>query len=117
MDLDNKTVKIPKNISEHFLNKVPRKITLYGIDPEYDIELGKKRIYRPISGSININEYENIKDFKDNVTARKANSNDMKNISKIVQKLDLIQYNATAVLPGDVPENAMDITAEALKQC
>ncbi|HEB30468.1 MAG TPA: hypothetical protein ENI15_06290, partial [Spirochaetes bacterium] len=80
-------------------------------DPKYDIELGKKRVYRPISGSINIHEYENVKDYKKDITTRKANSRDVKNIAKIVQNLSFIHYNATAVLPNDVPEKAMDITA------
>jgi trimethylamine--corrinoid protein Co-methyltransferase len=111
VDLDHKTVKIPKKIAGYFLSRVPREITFYAIDPRYDIVLGKMRLYRPISGSININEYENVTALNSEIAARKATSNDAKNIAKIVQKLDLIHYNATAVLPGDVPQNAMDIAA------
>ena len=111
VDFDNRTIKIPRKVADYFLRKVPREITLYAINPKYDIELGKNRVYRPISGSININEYENVKDCEKGITTRKANSRDVENIAKIVQHLDLIHYNATAVLPGDVPEHLMDITA------
>jgi trimethylamine--corrinoid protein Co-methyltransferase len=119
VDLGNRTIKIPRKVADYFLKKVPGEITLYAIDPKYDIELGKKRVYRPISGSININEYEYVTDFKKDITTRKANSKDVENVAKIVQYLDLIHYNATAVLPNDVPEQVMDITAAKIcfKNC
>jgi trimethylamine--corrinoid protein Co-methyltransferase len=103
IDEHNKNVRIPKKVSEYFLSKIPHNILLYAVDPRCDIEMGKKRLYRPISGTIY------MLDNGDRV--RKSSLNDMRNIAKIVQKLDLMSFNSTAVLPFDVPNEVRDIAA------
>jgi trimethylamine--corrinoid protein Co-methyltransferase len=103
VDFETKTIKIPRKISEFFIKKVPEKIKLYGINPEFDIELNSEPLYRPISGTINI--YEEFQ------TIRKPEKKDVEKIAKIVENLDLMHINATAVLPFDVPISAMDVTA------
>ncbi|MCL4377594.1 MAG: trimethylamine methyltransferase family protein [Actinobacteria bacterium] len=60
IDIENKTIKIPKITSEYFLSKIPKNITFFAVNSEFDIKLDKRRIYRPISGCINI-----IDDFYD----------------------------------------------------
>jgi trimethylamine--corrinoid protein Co-methyltransferase len=94
-DMADKTVKIPVEVSEYFLEKIPKKMTFFAVDPRYDLIVGKKRLYRPISGTIKIIENEDV---------RSTTTEDMQNISKIVQKLDFMHFNATAVIPFDVPD-------------
>jgi trimethylamine--corrinoid protein Co-methyltransferase len=103
IDLSNRSIRISKKVSEDFLTKIPKKIKLYGIDSKYDIELGKQKYYRPISGTINI--------IKDYVNVRKPTKKDVKNVAKVVQNLDFIHFNATAVHPFNVPNDVMDIAA------
>jgi trimethylamine--corrinoid protein Co-methyltransferase len=95
-------VRIPQNVAKHFLTKIPDKVTFYAADPRHDIELGEKRYYRPISGTIGIIENNRV---------RRPTVNDMGSISKIVQKLDCMNFNATSVIPFDVPDNVQVIAS------
>jgi trimethylamine---corrinoid protein Co-methyltransferase len=103
VDLIKKNIKIPKKVAEYFLKKIPKEIVLYGIDPKYDIKLGSKRLYRPISGTINIcDDYCNI---------RKPLEKDVIKVARIVENLELIHFNATSMLPFDAPLSIIDVAA------
>ncbi|UCB47226.1 MAG: trimethylamine methyltransferase family protein [Spirochaetota bacterium] len=97
IDMSNKQMKIPRDIVTHFLSKVPDNVTLYAIDSKYDLELGKQTYFRPISGTIGI--------IENRMDVRKPTVQDMCTISKLVQGLESMHFNATSVIPFDVPEN------------
>ena len=102
IDFENKIIKIPRKTANYFLTVLPKKIKMFAIDPKFDIDLGKKTLYRPISGCISIVDENNFK---------RADSDDVKTVAKLVQNLDFMDFNATAILPSDVAEKAMDVTA------
>jgi trimethylamine--corrinoid protein Co-methyltransferase len=99
-DTGSKTVKIRKEIAEYFIAKIPGDMTFFAVDPRYDLKVGEKRLYRPISGTINVLDHDDV---------RRPTTDDMKNISKIVQKLEFMHFNATSVIPFDVPEKTRAI--------
>ncbi|MCL4377256.1 MAG: trimethylamine methyltransferase family protein [Actinobacteria bacterium] len=103
IDETGKNIKVPVKVSQYFLGKVPKKIKLFGIDPKHDIELGNQRFYRPISGAISI--------VDNYLSIRKPLRKDVKDIATIVQNLDFMHINATAIHPFDVPGKFSDVTA------
>ena len=103
VDLINKNIKISKKTAKYFLKKIPKEITLYGIDSKNDIKLGSKSIYRPISGSINI--------IDDSGNIRKPVKDDVVKVARIVENLELIHFNATTLFPFDEPNDAIDVAA------
>jgi trimethylamine--corrinoid protein Co-methyltransferase len=96
-------VRIPSSLVEEMLKKVPSSISLYSRDGKDCYEVGGSRvIFNPASSSIY---------FRDGETGeiRKALSDDLFRFVKVVDGLDCIEAQSTAMVPSDVPVAISDL--------
>jgi len=96
-------VRIPPSLVEKTLKKVPRALTLYSRDGKDRYEIGGSRVlFNPASSSIY---------FRDEEAGliRKARSDDLVRFVKLVDGLDCIEAQSTAMVPSDVPVSISDL--------
>jgi len=96
-------VRIPSSLVEEMLKRVPSSVSLYSRDGENQYEVGGNRVlFNPASSSIY---------FRDGETGqiRKATSDDLVRFVKVVDGLDCIEAQSTAMVPSDVPVSISDL--------
>jgi trimethylamine--corrinoid protein Co-methyltransferase len=96
-------VRIPSSLVEEMLRKVPGLISLYSRDGKERYEVGGSRvIFNPASSSIYFRDEEKGQ-------IRKATSDDLVRFVKVVDGLDCIEAQSTAMVPSDVPVAISDL--------
>ncbi|MFX0045162.1 MAG: trimethylamine methyltransferase family protein [Candidatus Hermodarchaeota archaeon] len=96
-------VQIPSSLVEEMLKKVPSSVVLYSQNGKNRYEVGENRVlFNPASSSIY---------FRDGETGqiRKATSDDLVRFVKVVDGLDCIEAQSTAMVPSDVPVSISDL--------
>ncbi len=96
-------VRIQSSLVEEMLKKVRSSIMLYSRDGQDRYEVGGSRVlFNPASSSIY---------FRDGKTGqiRKATSDDLVRFVKVVDGLDCIEAQSTAMVPSDVPVSISDL--------
>ena len=101
--IDSNIVKIPPNLVEDALEKVPSSFQLYTREGNKCFTVGGDEvIYNPGSTALQ---------FLDRTTGeiRRATLEDLIHLVKLVDGLEYLQAQSTAVVPGDVPDTISDL--------
>ena len=101
--VDDRIVKMPRDMVMDLINKAPSNIILYGRDPIHNLDLGDARVYAGTGGTaLNI---------IDGVTGdrRKATLKDLKDIAKLVDGLDNIHFFLLPTYPNDLQPDIVDV--------
>jgi trimethylamine--corrinoid protein Co-methyltransferase len=101
--IDGDIVKLPENLVEGCLGKVPSKITLYGRDSRYNLHLEGERVHFGTGGAA-LNVLDN-----NSSSIRKATLKDIANLAKLVDKLENIHFFIRPVVAQDVPKDKLDV--------
>ena len=100
--LDSNRISIPEEMVEKALFATPSSIKLYGRDKKLCMNLEGDHVhFNPGSAAINI--------LDDNSVVRKPTVNDYIKFTKVVEKLEHIDAQSTAIKPADVPEEISDL--------
>ena len=102
-EIDSNIVKIPPNLVEDALEKVPSSFQLYTREGNKCFTVGgDKVIYNPGSTALQ---------FLDRTTGeiRRATLEDLIHLVELVDGLEYLQAQSTAVVPGDVPDTISDL--------
>ncbi|MHA1588600.1 MAG: trimethylamine methyltransferase family protein [Candidatus Thorarchaeota archaeon] len=102
-EIDSNIVKIPPNLVEDALEKVPSSFQLYTREGNKCFTVGGDEvIYNPGSTALQ---------FLDRTTGeiRRATLEDLIHLVKLVDGLEYLQAQSTAVVPGDVPDTISDL--------
>jgi trimethylamine---corrinoid protein Co-methyltransferase len=100
--LNSNRISIPEEMIEKALSTTPSSIKLYDRDKKLCMNLEGDNIhFNPGSAAVNI--------LIDNDKVRKPTVNDYIEFTKIVEKLEYIDAQSTAMKPADVPEEISDL--------
>ena len=100
--LNSNRISIPEDMIEKALSTTPSSIKLYSRDKKLCMNLeGDYVHFNPGSVAINI--------LDDNSVVRKPTVNDYIKFTKVVEKLEHIDAQSTAIKPADVPEEISDL--------
>ncbi len=102
-DVESQQVRIPSDIVEESLGNVPSHIDLHMRDGDVSFEVGgNNTVYNPGSAAIY---------FIDRETGemRRATSRDLVQLVRLVDALEYIKAQSTAIVPSDVPEGISDL--------
>jgi trimethylamine--corrinoid protein Co-methyltransferase len=103
VDRDNRRVRLPRERALELINKTPSEVTLCGRDEKHDIHLGGTRVYTGTGGTA-LYIYDPAAGER-----RQANLDDLKNISKLVEKLDNIHLLLLPTYPNELPIEQVDV--------
>lgn len=101
--IEDRIVKMPRDMVTELVGKAPSDVTLYARDPEYNLNLGDARVYAGTGGTaLNI---------IDGVTGqrRRATLQDLKNIARLVDGLENIHFFLLPTYPDDVGPESVDV--------
>ncbi|MFA5401827.1 MAG: trimethylamine methyltransferase family protein, partial [Dehalococcoidia bacterium] len=101
--VEERIVKMPREMVMDLVNKAPSDIILYGRDPEHNLQLGDARVYAGTGGTaLNI---------IDGTTGdrRRSTLKDLKDIAKLVDHLDNIHFFLLPTYPDDVNIEDVDV--------
>lgn len=102
VDFTKKIVYIPQSLVKEALTKAPSSIKLYGRLKKHEVVLGGDNVtFNPGSSALYILDYERGE-------IRKPLSKDLENIARLVDALEYIQAESTAVVASDVPQSIVD---------
>jgi len=103
LDVEGKVVKIPAYMVKEALAKTPRTITLYGRNGKPYHVLGEgKTLFNPGSAAIKILDYGSTE-------PRPPILKDLRNLVIVVDALENIKAQSTALVPSDIPIEASDL--------
>lgn len=103
VDEETKIVKFPPSLVIDSIQSAPEKIALYDRDGEYYTELsGNKCHFDPGSAPANIL-------LSDGVTVRESTSEDMRAVVRVADFLPQIDFQSTALVCSDLPNEVGDI--------
>ncbi|MHA2208276.1 MAG: trimethylamine methyltransferase family protein [Candidatus Thorarchaeota archaeon] len=95
--IDSETVKIPSSLVEEMVQKTPPSFTLYSRDGKEKHEVGGDSVlYNPASSSIYFKESESG-------IIRKATADDLAQFVRLVDCMEHVGAQSTAMVPSDVP--------------
>ena len=103
IDEQKRVVKIPPQIVMELVGTAPSEVRLCAQNEEQDILLGGIRVYAGTGGTA-----LNIIDMENGCT-RLATLNDLKEIARLVDRLENIHFFMLPVYPSDVPVEDMDV--------
>jgi len=98
--VNNDITQIPPELIEDNLGKAPESFTLYGRNPENNLELDRDRTYLSVDGCSS-----KTVDFSSG-KRRASTKEDIENVSKIADYLDLIDIVSPIVSAQDTPQQA-----------
>ena len=102
VDTEKKKVKIPPDLVKKSLKSAPSSITLYDREGEEVVKLeGDNICFDPGSAALNVLDSETNE-------IRSAVTKDFVEFTKVVEQLDHIQAQSTAIICSDVPEEIGD---------
>ncbi|MHA2046678.1 MAG: trimethylamine methyltransferase family protein [Candidatus Thorarchaeota archaeon] len=97
--IEDDIVRIQSSLLEDSIRKVPSTFNMYTRDGKKDWKVGTdKVIYNPASSAVN---------FKDRKTReiRRGTTQDIIELVQLVENLEHIEFQSTALVPSDVPES------------
>jgi len=103
LEVNGRIVKIPSYVVKESLSKCPRKITLYDRDGKPYHVLGEgKTLFNPGSAAIKILDYNSME-------PRTPTLKDLRDLVIVVDALEYIRAQSTALVPGNVPIEVRDL--------
>lgn len=93
---------IPKTLVEESLASCPSKITLYGREGDNEVVLGGDEVNFVPGASVPL-----IRDAESG-SIRKATTNDYVEFTRVTDSLEHLDFQSTALIPEDVPEELAD---------
>jgi len=103
VDLDKKTAHIPAHIVKECLSKTHPTIKLYHRDGKNQLEIGRNNVvFNPGSSAVYFNDHESGK-------IRQPFALDLVHLVRLVDALNHIQAQSTALVPSEVPEAIGDL--------
>jgi len=103
VDREKRRVRLPREKALELISKAPSEVTLCGHDEKNDIHLGGSRVYTGTGGTA-LNIYET-----GTGESRQATLDDLKNITRLVDKLDNIHLFLLPTYPNELPFEQVDI--------
>jgi len=101
-NIEGKVAKIPRDLVESCLKKTPSRIVLYDRNSKPYAEIGGDNVYfNPGSAATKILDYENRK-------ARSPRVEDLVKLIRLVDALEYLKLQSTALVPSDVPVELRD---------
>jgi trimethylamine--corrinoid protein Co-methyltransferase len=101
--IDDHVVKLPRETVMELVGRAPSDITLYGRDPEHNLNLGDARVYAGTGGTA-LNIIDGVSGDR-----RRATLQDLKDIAKLVDSLDNIHFFLLPTYPDDVATETVDV--------
>ncbi|MFX1484805.1 MAG: trimethylamine methyltransferase family protein [Promethearchaeota archaeon] len=96
--VENSIVKMPSSLLEECISKVPSSFDFFGQDGEKVCTVGSDRVlFNPASSAVYIKDRQTQE-------IRKGTSNDIVELVQLVENLEYIEAQSTALVPSDVPE-------------
>jgi len=103
VDFDKKIAHIPQNLVKDCLSRVPSVIRLYSRDGKQELIVGENNtIFNPGSSAVYFNDHETGE-------IRQPLSEDLVELVKLVDALEFIQAQSTAMVSSEVPEEIGDL--------
>jgi trimethylamine--corrinoid protein Co-methyltransferase len=103
VDEERKIAKFPRSLVLGCIESAPEKIALYDREGEYYTELGDQRChFDPGSSPANML-------LSDGKTVRESISDDMRTVVKVADFLPQMDFQSTAVVCGDLPDELGDL--------
>jgi trimethylamine--corrinoid protein Co-methyltransferase len=103
VDKVNKNVKVPRELVMKLIDRAPSEILLAGRSEKDDIHLGSNRVYAGTGGTA-LYIYE-----PQSATKRLAAVEDIRNIGRLVDKLDNIHLYMLPTYPAELPVEQVDV--------
>ncbi|MCK4863314.1 MAG: trimethylamine methyltransferase family protein [Dehalococcoidales bacterium] len=103
VDREKRRVRLSRDKVLELINKAPSEVTLCGRDEKNDIHLGGSRVYTGTGGTA-LNIYE-----PDTGEKRPATLDDLKNIARLVDRLDNIHLFLLPTYPNELPFEQVDV--------
>ena len=102
-EIDLQVARMPSDLVEESLEKAPSSIDLHMRDGDGSIEVGGDNVvYNPGSAAIYFIDRKNGE-------MRRATSQDLLQLVRLVDALEYVKAQSTAVVPSDVPEGISDL--------
>ncbi len=103
IDSKKRRVRLPREKVLELISKAPSEVTLCGRNEKHDIHLGGTRVYTGTGGTA-LYIYEPTTGEQ-----RQASLDDLKNISRLVDKLDNIHLLLLPTYPNELPVEQIDV--------
>jgi len=103
VDREKSRVRLSRDKVLELISKAPSEVTLCGRDEKNDIHLGGTRVYTGTGGTA-LNIYE-----PETGESRPATLDDLKNIARLVDRLDNIHLFLLPTYPGELPFEQVDV--------
>ncbi len=103
VDRENRRVRLSRDKVRELIEKAPSEVVLCGRDEKDDIHLGGSRVYTGTGGTA-LNIYE-----PETGESRPATLDDLKNITRIVDRLDNIHLFLLPTYPNELPFEEVDV--------
>jgi trimethylamine--corrinoid protein Co-methyltransferase len=101
--IDSGRILYPSDLVKQCMSTVPTTFNLFSRDGERLIQIGQQEtIFNPGSAAVFFKDHENTH-------IRKATIQDMESIVKLVEHLEFMSAQSTAVIPSDVPPPISDL--------
>ncbi|MBN1161620.1 MAG: trimethylamine methyltransferase family protein [Dehalococcoidales bacterium] len=100
---EKRRVRLPRKKALELISKAPSEVTLCGRDEKHDIHLGGTRVYTGTGGTA-LYIYDTATGER-----RQATLEDLKNISRLVDKLDNIHLFLLPTYPNELPIEQVDV--------
>jgi len=96
-------IKMPRDMVMELVNKAPSEVTLYGRDPEHNLDLGGTRVYAGTGGT--------ALHIINGVTGerRKATLQDLKDLARLIDGLENIHFFLLPTYPTDLQPEIVDV--------
>ncbi len=102
VEFSEEIVRLPPAMVEDAISSAPSRIVLYGREKDHHLELGSTRVYTGTGGTaVNVLDLETGK-------KREAVTEDVINISRLVDSLEHIDFFVIPVFPGDAGKEGAD---------
>lgn len=111
IDRENNIIKLKADSVMELLSTAPPVITLYGQRPEHTLDVGGTNVYTGTGGTALY-----VVDPGKN-DRRRATLTDLKNIARLVDKLENINFFMLPVFPNDIAEKSVDVNRFAAALC
>lgn len=103
VDREKRRVRLPREKALELISRAPSEVTLCGRDKKNDIHLGGTRVYTGTGGTA-LNIYEPSTDQR-----RQATLDDLKNIARLIDRLDNIHLFLLPTYPNELPLELVDV--------
>jgi trimethylamine--corrinoid protein Co-methyltransferase len=101
--VEGNIIKLPRNMILDLISQAPSEITLFGRRTEHNLNLVDSRVYAGTGGT--------ALHLIDGITGdrRRAKLQDLRNIARLVDKLENIHFFLLPIYPDDVPVEDVDV--------